>query len=149
MSTPYERIRNFCENKSVSKFKQNLMVSKFYENYDSMVTEYRTKENKEPTNDVQEAYENALLSEINLQNILKLVDEEIENEFAKRVEKIKKQMSFREFSLSVLSGVLASFLFTILLVIVMNLAQSQIKSWISDWYTTDRQIEQISKELEE
>ena len=148
MSTPYERIRDFCKNKDIPKLKQDLMVSRFYENFDLMVTEYRTKEGKEPTDETSDAYEDALLSDVNLQNILKLVDEEIENEFADRTKRVKRQTSFKEFSLSVLSGVIASFLFTILLVIILNLAQSQIKSWISDWYTTDKQIQQITDELQ-
>lgn len=143
MNTPYERIKNYCETKELSKLQQSILLNKFYENYNAMIAEYKKGEGKDPDQNMLEAYETALLSDTNIQNNIKLVNEEIENAFKDRLKLFKLTTSFKEFSISVLSGVIGSFIFTLLLVLFLRLGQNQIKSWIADWYVNDVQIENM------
>lgn len=143
MSTPYERIKTFCETKELSKLQQSILLNKFYENYNAMIDEYKKRQDKDPDQNMLEAYETALLSDTNIQNNIKLVNEEIENVFKDRLKSFKRRTSFKEFSISVLSGVIGSFIFTLLLVLLLQLGQNQIKSWIADWYVNDVQIENM------
>ena len=147
MTTPYKRIRNFCKNKNVTKIEQSLIVNKFYEDYYSMIEEHTKNEKGVLTDETCKGFENALLSDVNLQISLKIIKEDIENEYKRRVKIVEIKTSIKEFSVSVLSGVIASFLFTILLIVILNMAQSQVKSWISDWYTTEKQIENMTDEM--
>lgn len=54
--------------------------------------------------------------------------------------------SVKNFGLSILSGVIASFIFTILLIVILNLAQNQVKGWINDMYKTQQEMEQTVNE---
>lgn len=146
MQTPYSQIMEFCKNKNVSELQSKILLHKFYKDYYEVIDNYKKKENKEPTEEILKIYENTLLSETTLQGNLKLSEEEIENAFSKELKKHDRLMSFANFWLSVLTGVVASVFFTLLLILVLNLAQSQVKGWINDMYKTQQEIEQTVNE---
>ena len=149
MSTPYERIKTFCETKELSKLQQSILLNKFYENYNAMIDEYKKSTGKNPDQNMLEAYETALLSDTNIQNNIKLVNEEIENVFKDKLRTFKRTTSLKEFSISVLSGVIGSFIFALLILLLLKLGQNQIKSWVTDWYVNDVQIENLINTQEE
>lgn len=141
MQTPYSQIMEFCKTKNASDLQSKILLHKFYKDYYEVIDNYKKKENKEPTKEILEGFESTLLSETTLQGNLKLSEEEIESAFSKEIRKHDKVTSMKNFGLSILSGVIASFLFTILLIIILNLAQNQVKGWINDMYKTQQEIE--------
>lgn len=146
MQTPYSQIMEFCKNKNVSELQSKILLHKFYKDYYEIIDNYKKKENQEPTEEILKGFESTLLSETTLQGNLKLSNEEIEAALSKEIKRHDKLMSLKNFSLSVLSGVIASFLFTILLVVILNLAQNQVKGWINDMYKTQQEMEQTVDE---
>ena len=142
MQTPYSQIMEFCKSKNVSELQSKILLHKFYKDYYEIIDNYKKKENKEPTEEILEGFESTLLSETTLQGNLKLSEEEIEIALSKEIKKHDRITSAQNFGLSVLSGVLASFIFTILLIVILNLAQNQVKGWINDMYKTQQEMEQ-------
>lgn len=67
-------------------------------------------------------FESTLLDETTLLGNLKLSEDEIEKALSKEIKKHDKIISVKNFGLSILSGVIASFIFTILLVVILSLA---------------------------
>lgn len=142
MQTPYSQIMEFCQNKDVSELQSKILLHKFYKDYYEVVDNYKKKENKEPTDEILKGFESTLLSETTLQGNLKLSNEEIEAALSKEIKKHERVTSLKNFGLSVLSGVIASFIFTILLIVILNLAQNQVKGWINDMYKTQQEMVQ-------
>ncbi len=142
MQTPYNQITEFCKNKNVPELQSKILLHKFYKDYYEVIDNYQKKESKEPTKEILEGFESTLLSETTLQGNLKLSEEEIASALSKEIKKHDRLTSIKNFGLSILSGVIASFIFTILLLVILNLAQNQVKGWINDMYKTQQQIEQ-------
>lgn len=141
MQTPYSQIMEFCKNKNVSELQSKILLHKFYKDYYEIIENYKVKEKKEPTDEILKGFESTLLSDTTLQGNLKLSNEEVASALSKEINKHDQIISIKNFGLSIISGVIASFIFTILLFITLNLAQNQIKEWINNWYQTDKQIE--------
>lgn len=146
MSTPYSQITDFCKNKNASELQSKILLHKYYKDYYEVIENYKNKENKEPTSEILEGFESTLLSETTLQGNLKLSEGEIELALSKEIEKHDRIISLKNFSLSVLSGIIASFIFTILLIVILNLAQNQVKGWINDMYKTQQEMEEAVNE---
>lgn len=142
MNTPYSQIVEFCKKKNASELQCKILLHKFYKDFYEIIDDYKNKEKREPTHEIIEGFENTLLSETTLQGNLKLSNEEIEIEFSKQIKKHDRIISIKNFGLSVISGVLASFIFSLLLVLILNLAQNEIKGWINDMYKSQQEIEQ-------
>lgn len=146
MQTPYSQIMEFCKNKNVPELQSKILLHKFYKDYYDIINNYKNKENKEPTEEILKGFESTLLDETTLQGNLKLSEDEIEKALSKEIKKHDKIVSIKNFGLSVLSGVIASFIFTVLLIVILNLAQNQVKGWIDDMYKTQQEIEHTVNE---
>lgn len=146
MQTPYSQIMEFCKNKNVPELQSKILLHKFYKDYYDIINNYKAKENNEPTEEILKGFESTLLDETTLQGNLKLSEDEIEKALSEEIKKHDKIISIKNFGLSVLSGVIASFIFTILLIVILNLAQNQVKGWIDDMYKTQQEIEQTVNE---
>ncbi len=146
MQTPYSQIMEFCKNKNVPELQSKILLHKFYKDYYDIINNYKNKENKEPTEEILKGFESTLLDETTLQGNLKLSEDEIEKALSKEIKKHDKIVSIKNFGLSVLSGVIASFIFTVLLIVILHLAQNQVKGWIDDMYKTQQEIEHTVNE---
>lgn len=141
MQTPYSQIMEFCKKKDASELQSKILLHKFYKDYYEIINNYKKREDKEPTEETLEGFESTLLSETTLQGNLKLSEKEIEIALSKEIKKHDRVTSIKNFGLSILSGVIASFIFTILLIVILNLAQNQVKGWINDMYKTQQEME--------
>ncbi|MFK9118470.1 hypothetical protein ACJEBK_16520 [Peribacillus frigoritolerans] len=139
--TPFEQIRKFCTDKNLSKMHERFLYHKYVEDLTSLIDSYHPLHGKEPSDEVKEGFKGTLISENTLSTNVRLADDEFKELTNKEIVKVKKKASFLAFSVDVVSGVVASFVFTLLLILIFSLGQSQFKSWINDLYDNNNHIE--------
>lgn len=139
--TPFKQIKKYCIDKGLSKMHERFLYHKYVEDLDDLIERYRASQGKEPSKDIKEGYVSTLTSHSTLSTNVILADDEIKKITKKEAEKAKMKVSIFTFSMDVVSGVVASIVFSVLLIVVFTLAQSQIKSWVEDLYNNNTQIE--------
>ena len=133
--TPYEIIKDYCENKSLSKLYERILFHKYTEEYNNLIIDYKESEKHEPTLDTLKGFESTLLSDNSLSTSVRIAEDDLKEYTKKEVNKALRKYSFKEFCFSTLASIIASILFSLLLIFLFTVASKQIKSYINDLYS--------------
>ncbi|WP_114819372.1 MULTISPECIES: hypothetical protein [Chryseobacterium] len=128
----FETIANFCNAKNYPLIYNRILLHKFYEDYKKVINDHTIKEGSDPTNDTLKGFKSTLLNDMTLTSNIKLAEDELKNYSKEEINKFERKQSTRAFWISVLSGVIASIIYTLLLIIFFYLGKNQLSSWLND-----------------
>ncbi|WP_312923212.1 hypothetical protein [Empedobacter brevis] len=134
----FATVSDFCTKNKLPLIFNRILVHKYYEDYNKIVNDYTIKEKNPPSQDILKGFEATLLSEMTLNSNAKLAEDELQNYTKKEINKYKQEVSIKNFWMNVLSGVVATIIYTLLLLLFFYLGKSQIHSWLNDLNDNDK-----------
>lgn len=140
-------INKFCDSEKLDYFYRYYLYHKFNSDLEEQIANHKKISKSEPSEETISTIKSTLISNSTLSTNVKLAVEQRKRILDKEIKQYRLRQNIKVFSLNVLSGVLASILFTLLIVVVFTLGENQIKSWLNDFNSnTEVQIDNKNQE---
>lgn len=140
-------INKFCDSEKLDSFYKYYLYYKFNSDLEEQIANHKKISKSEPSEETISTIKSTLISNSTLSTNVKLAVEQRKRILDKEIKQYRSGQNIKVFSLNVLSGVLASILFTLLIVVVFTLGENQIKSWLNDFNSnTEVQIDNKNQE---
>lgn len=129
----FTRVKEFSTARKLSKLQERILLHKYFEDYFSLVDDYKKKnQGNNPPSDTIVGFNSTLLSDMTLSTNIDLSVSELDSFSKDEIDKVKTKNGWKNFWLSTFSSIVGSFLFTLIIILLFLMGENQIKSWIKD-----------------
>lgn len=133
----FKTIKEFCKNNKYPVIYNRILLHKFYEDFYKVTSDHKLKQGIDPSADTITGFQSTLLNDMTLKSNVKLAEDELKTLTSYEVNKFKLIVSFKQFTLDVVSGIIATIIYTVLLILFFYLGKNQINSWLNDLKSED------------